>query len=206
MACDLFRRCVSQQHDDDWSEFTRLYGPRFRSLVLQTLVRNEVPAPYQEVEDCMQELFLRLLALDAHSFRGRDELQLWRYLARIVDNLVTDRRRGRNRTRLRERRRAVSSTPAPGPSPESHAMVREHLHGFLRCCRRAAGGLRVELKMRIVRLAFFDGLSSREIARTLCGQLSPGQVDTMIYHLRQGLARQGVEVARRRPTTAMLAP
>ncbi len=204
MACDLFRRCVTRQYDEDWSELTQRYGRRFRSLVRRALVRNDVPRPDQEVEDYLQEFFLRLLTLDGCSFRGHDELQLWCYLARIADNLVADRRRGRYQAHRRERQQTTMSHPAPGPSPECRVIVREHLRSFLRCCRRAAGG--VELKIRIMRLAFFDGLSSPEITCALRGRLSPSQVDSLIYRLRQQLARQGVEVARRRRTASMLAP
>ena len=82
-------------------------------------------------------------------------------------------------------------------------MARQSLSSFLKRCRRAAAGARAEIKLQVLRLAFFDGLSSREIARRLCDEesmpaVTPCQVDAMIFRLRRRLAGLGAEVRNRR--------
>ena len=213
-ACDLFQRCVTRRHNDDWHEFTRRYGRRIRSLVWHALVRYQVTRAAQELEEYMQELYLRLLVIDSSSFRGRTELELWQFLARLAQNLVVDRCRvvAAERRGLEALYGGGEAHPprgglaaAPEASPERRAIDRQLLGLFFARCRRAAGdGIQAALKMRIMHLAFFDGCSSREIARKLRGRTTARQVDALIFRLRRRLARQGLEVARRRGAAVFL--
>jgi DNA-directed RNA polymerase specialized sigma24 family protein len=129
----------------------------------------------------------------------------------MAHNLVADRRRGGEAERrvlqaLYEGdgcRHSNHLGATPEPSPESRAMARQRLGFFLERCRKAAyvgprHQMQLALKLRVIRLAFLDGCSSREIARVLCGRMTPRQIDALVFRLRQRLARLGVEVARRR--------
>lgn len=212
-VCDLFHRCVARRHDDDWYEFTQRYGPYLRHLVCQPLVRFNVELGSDDVEELVQELYLRLLA-QGGSFRGQSPPELWHYLSRTAHNLVIDHWRALQRQRPVPKERSFRRARCladPEPSPERRAMARQRLCLFLERCRWAAAGFQVELKLRIMRLAFVDGCSSQEIARELPGTVTPRQIDSMIFRLRQRLARRGMEVPRRSrqhplPELAMAAP
>ena len=204
--CDLLERCVSRLRDEDWREFTRRYGSMIRIWVRRTLARRRVRLTAEEVEEHIQDFYVLLLASAGKSFRGRTDLELRRYLARVIWNLVNGRRR-----RV-ERRGEPAAPPAvlrwmtsQAPSPEWSAMARQHLAQFFEGCRQAASGVEVELKLRVMHLAFLDGCSSREIARRLAGEISPHQVDSMIFRLRRRLARGGFEVPHRRAVAAFAA-
>ncbi len=162
----------------------------------------------EDVDEHVQELYLRLLVFDQRSFQGTSEREVFRYLGRAAANLAIDRRRvAERRPRPPDRScPGVGRLRSPEPSPERHAMGRQGLDLFLRRCRRAAAGFRVELKLRVLCLAFFEGLTSREIARELPERMTPGQVDSMLFRLRQRLAEQGSEAPGRRTWTAVAAP
>lgn len=207
-ACDLFRRCVARRDDDDWREFIRRYGRRVRAIVRSHLVRQGLFPFDEDVDEHVQELYLRLLLFDRRGFQGTSEREVFQYLERAASNLAIDRRRAVDR-----RPRAPDPTcpgvgrlPSTEPSPERHAMGRQGLELFLERCRMAAAGFRVELKLRVLRLALFEGLTSREIARELSDRVTPGQVDSMLFRLRRRLAEQGSEVPGRRPCPVAAAP
>lgn len=202
--CDLLQRCVSRHHDEDWREFIRRFGAMIRSCVRRTLARHRVRLTIEEVEEHVQDFYLRLLANAGRSFRGRTDDELRRYLLRVIWNLVNDRRRFVERRPLPMGLRWM--TPE-APSPERRTMARERLAQFLDCCREAAAasGVEAELKLRVVYLAFLDGYSSREIARRLA-VVSPHQVDLIIFRLRRRLARHGFEVPCRRPAAFSAEP
>lgn len=207
-ASDLFRRCVARRGDDDWREFIRRYGRRVRAIVRSHLMRQGLIPHDEDVDEHVQELYLRLLIFDQRRFRGTSEREVFQYLARTASNLVIDRRRAADRRPQPPDRScpAVCRLRSPEPSPERHAMGRQGLELFLRRCRLAARGFRVELKLRVLRLALFEGLTSREIAGALAERMTPGQVDSMLFRLRRRLAEQGSEVPRRRPCAAAAAP
>ena len=101
---------------------------------------------------------------------GRSETELWKYVARAVRNLTVDRRRGAETYHRCCERLAEDGGAPPDPiypvCPERRAMARQDLRHVLERFRWAAArDSRPELKMRILRLAYFDGCSSPEIAR-----------------------------------------
>ena len=207
-TCDLLRRCLLWRRDEDWREFTRRLGTVIRTMCTRTLTRHRRRLTVEEIDEHVQEVYLRLLAGGGESFRGHTEEELRRYLGRLIWNLVADRKRRDERLAAREA--AVPRDPgqeahwmwSPPPSPERHVIARQGLRVFLESCRRAACGYQTELKLRVIHLAFLDGCSSREIARrlsreTAAARLTPSQVDSMIFRLRRRLAHVGIEVPRR---------
>jgi RNA polymerase sigma factor (sigma-70 family) len=200
-ACDLFRRCLTRRHPDDWHEFIGRYQQRVHGLARQVLVRQGVRRAAQETDEYVQELYLRLWSVDGLCFRGRTEEDLWQYFARAVHNLAVDhRRRAKAARRCRERLRLRGQEAMSDDvtvSPERRAMARQDLRGVIRRVRRAARNIRVELKLRVIRLAYLDGCSSPEITLRLRGLLTPAQVDATLCRLRRRLSEDGLALGRR---------
>ena len=207
-ACDLFHRCLTQRASDDWQEFMERYGRRIRDAVRRALRRLDDRFAEPDLDELVQELYCRLLTARGRRFCGRTEPELWGYLTRVAGSLVLDHRRaacaGKRRQELvtngwdEDAYDGPQPTPrAPQPSPEELAVWNDALRFFLDRCRRAARGTREATKMRVVRLAFFEGQSSREISRLLAGDLTPGQVDSLLYRIRQCLARDGIHIPHR---------
>lgn len=210
-ACDLYYYCIqtrrdNARRDDAWCEFTQRYDGVVRRLICVAFSSGEDALMPFELEEYVQEVYLRLLATGEKNFCGTSDAEFWGYVYKTVRHLAIDR------WRSFERRESclAACTPsisrwhsAPTPSPETRAMARQSLGSFLERCRRAAAGARTEMKMRVLRLAFFDGLSSREIARRLGDEepattLTPCQIDAMIFRLRRRLTRLGAEIPCRR--------
>lgn len=210
-ACDLFYHCLRTRRDELWSEFIQRYGGQVRRLIHAAFSNSERELTAGEIEEYVQELYLRLLARGEQSYRGTTDAEFWSYVYTTVRNLAIDR------WRYAERRESCMATCTPSisrwhspptQSPETRAMARQSLGSFLERCRLAAAGARTEMKMRILRLAFFDGLSSREIAHRLADEelapaLTPCQVDSMIFRLRRRLERLGAEIPCRRAAVYM---
>ena len=210
-VCRLFRRCLDHNDPDDWRRFVHRCGPRIRTLIAGAMRRCRLPATEPDREELVQELYCRLLRSgtdasptsdDAPVFQGRSWPELHSYLWQAARAVVVDRvrsRRAAKRARTGDTRRPPSwLLPwADPPSPEEHAIRRDTLRGFYRHCRGYARGRRADLKMRIIRQALVEGFTSREIARELRGRVTPGQVDSLIFRLRQHLSDSGVPVPAR---------
>ncbi len=207
-ACDLFHRCLTRRASDDWQEFMERYGRRIRDAIRRALSRLDARFVEQDLDELVQELYCRLLAARGRRFSGRTEPELWGYLTRVAGSLVLDHRRAAYAGKRRQEMitngwdeddfQGPQPAPrAPQPSPEELALLNDALRFFFDRCRRAARGTRDSTKMRVVRLAFFEGCSSREISRHLAGDLTPGQVDSLLYRMRQCLARDGIHIPHR---------
>lgn len=200
-VCALFRRCIRHRRDEDWYELHRRYGRRIR----MTVMRATRTQPETEIfDELMQELYLRLLSRDVSRFCGNTGPELWAYIDRMARNLARDRRRhseakkrgGRSRIRFVDSRE-LEKFAARESLPEDRVLAREGIRLFLLSCRQAARGTQEELKLHVVRLAFLEGLSSREIAEALPENITPNQVDCLIHRLRHQLAQDGVRLGRR---------
>lgn len=208
-ACDLFHRCLTRRASDDWHEFIERYGRRIRDAVRRALRRlDDCFAEQEDLDELVQEFYCRLLAARGRRFCGRTEPELWGYLTRVAGSLVLDHRRavyaGKRRQELFMDSwdedfsdRPQEEPIAPHPSPEELAMWNDTLRFFFDRCRRVARGSRASTKMRVVRLAFLDGRSSREISRLIAGELTPGQVDSLLYRIRKCLERDGIRLPHR---------
>ncbi len=196
-ASDLFRRCLdentrhSKTRHSAWDEFTRRYERRLRATLRKTFGPKRIEA---DVEDCLQDLYLRLLSLDGEAFRGRTEWELDCYLDQMARNLVRDRRRlargERRRWQSVRAREAGFHVSTLRPVQERRIIARQRLGGYLRCCRRM-------LEVSGQRVALVEGYESREIARRLGGLITAPQIDAMIHRLRRRLAQRGIPIRRR---------
>ncbi|MEM9557765.1 MAG: sigma-70 family RNA polymerase sigma factor [Acidobacteriota bacterium] len=145
-----------------WPGLIERYEPAIRRQAVLCLRRRGFGASPPEVDDHVQELWLRLVRAGSR-YRGRDDVQAWAYLQRCLRHLVIDRLRRTtaerraievdpewclwrgNRPRLRMtldevqfgrwRRRPIAP-PVDSVTPETVFLRREALRGFARTCRR----------------------------------------------------------------------
>lgn len=209
-AGDLFHRCLTARRSEDWREFVDRFEPRVRGKLRRLLRRLGLPASAHEVDELAQELFCRLLlaaSRNEHEVRERTEIDVWAYLSQVASNLVVDlvRSRATQKHRILGGRRGWRLAPrsrwleleSGEPSPEQSLLDKERRRCFSEWCLRVSRGPEAELRLEALRLAFFEGWSSLEIARAL-GGLKPAEIDFLVYRLRRLLAaKHGIVLPRR---------
>ncbi|WP_292229775.1 RNA polymerase sigma factor [Brevundimonas sp.] len=119
-----------------------------------------------DVEDLVQELYLKVIALDAEQAQVQNPRA---YLYRLASNLLIDRWRGWQRSRQRdtawrEAGHVEGITPeADGaPSPEAIVIDRDRLERIVRVVQKLPARTQ-----NIFRLHKFDGVSHAEVAARL---------------------------------------
>lgn len=209
----LLARCASAESRGSWEEFVARFGGMIHAGVRQTLqAQGDEPLP-EDVEDLRQEVYCRLLARGRRNlrhFRGRSEDELTSYLQTIVRSVVLEHLR-RRAARKRGGAGALPilwglghATELPGlrlddrsGSPELRLLVAERRRRWLERCQRVIVEQCSRRDLRVLRLAFFRGLSSPEISRALGGQLAPSSVDSVVHRARRRLAACGLPIPRR---------
>jgi RNA polymerase sigma factor (sigma-70 family) len=154
------------------------------------------------VEDLVQDALCRVLEREldpATRFRGRFRAQWQAYLRRIARSAVLDALRRRTAVRRSQEEfveisaSVEESATCPRPDALARLLARDRVRGFLRDCRRALPPRRSRQRdLAIVRWAWCEGWSSREIARRLEGELTPARVDSLLHRLRARLRARGV--------------
>jgi DNA-directed RNA polymerase specialized sigma24 family protein len=131
------------------------------------------------------------------------------YLRQVTRNLAVDH--VRRRATAKRAGDLPAATVAPdstqglerladrSPSPEERLLSRERRRQFLRLCDRHLRSRRLRRRdLEIVRLAWLDGLSSREIARGMRGALDAASIDSLLCRLRRRMRAAGTCVGSRR--------
>ena len=199
-ACVLFRRCLAGAGGDAWRDFIDRYGWQVRNLVRLKTLRCGLRLAAPDLEEMVQELYCRLLVSRGRRFRGQTDYELWSFLGRVCHNLTVDRQRSMAAQKRRPNSRRTPDTsrlPSPALDPEERLLGRERRRHFFERCLEIVRCDRVVLELRVLRMAFLEGWTSREIARRLEGRLSAGQVDALVHRLRRHLAKDGIELPRR---------
>jgi DNA-directed RNA polymerase specialized sigma24 family protein len=194
-----------------WEYFVQQFGPVVRGTVARALRSYRARPANEEIDELAQEVYFRLLTRHERGLRfrlGRHPGELGSYVARVARAAVVDALR----TAAAEKRgaRALLSLPNdalarsaladPRYTPERRLMVKDCMRLLALGCRAAgltrqpAGRRR---NLRILYLAFFAGLTSREIVRATGAALAPSTVDTVVYRARRHLALRGVTVPHR---------
>lgn len=199
--CDLFRRCVTRRGSEEWREFVQRCGRGVRRTVWRAFRGRGVELAADELDELVQDLYCRLLNI--RRFRGKSELELWAYLHRVAHSLAIDHRRA---ARAGKRRIQLVSATTPDAlyehfvsvdaSPEERCLESERWRVFLSRCAPAIPGKRRAI-LYALRMALFEGWTSREIASRLDGALTAGQIDGLICRLTRRLIEEGLEVPRR---------
>lgn len=213
-AADLVKRCADQPEGDIWDEFLRRFQSRLRAGVYRALARCDVDPNSHEREDLIQEVFCRLLERRCRCLRlcrGEGESSVGAYLGRVAENVVVDRIRAaaaakRGRDQLVDRGPESRFDPLViaadrRPSPEERLIARERVDAFLHGLRQALGAASPQRDWQIFCMAVVEGRSSREICLAIGGGLKPSTVDSLIHRLRRRLARRGLALPRRDPST-----
>lgn len=214
-AAELLRRCATGSDPRVWEEFVRRFGVRLEGGVRRALRRVGALPRGDELDDYVQDVYCRLLENGARSLRlcrGGEEGSVGAYLGRVAETVVIDRLRAsaalkRGRDRLVSPPAHVEPDPVErvqdrAPSPEERLLARERRLLFLVRCRRAAGPRHPRRDFHVLRLAFLEGLSSREICRRMGRGLTPASVDSLVHRARRRLESDGVSVPRRPHTGA----
>jgi len=131
------------------------------------------------------------------------------YLRQVTRNLAVDQVRRRiTAKRIAELPARGATTDFPhrlerlpdrSPSPEDRLLARERRRQFLSLCGRHLRSRRLRRRdLEIVRLAWLEGLSSREIERRMGGRVEAASVDSLLSRLRRRLRATGCTVGSRR--------
>ncbi len=194
-----------------WEEMLRRYRRRLERRIGGVFSGYGIRPRREMVEEAAQEVFCRLLAHGGRRLRRcRAECgaEVDSYLGRIAERVVIDQiragsaaKRGGGLIGLDWSRIGglADDLIDPAGTPEDRVLARERLTLLAAACRRMAGRLGDRRDARILRLALFDGWTSREIARHLGGRLSATGVDSRLHRLRRLLAGLGLELPRRGP-------
>lgn len=208
-----------------WSELLRLYLPHLTRGV-RTALRHRGRRPgREEVRELLQEVYCHLLEEEGRRLRPCRRLnaaQAGHYLKLTAFRVALDRLRAAGAAKRGHRPAGLLVVPAapgaatrpprtdlasraahrvadPRPGPERRLMLRECRRLLLRHCHLAALSRngRDRRNLRVLRLAVFEGWTSREISEALGGELRPGSVDALVHRLRRSLAREGIHLPSR---------
>lgn len=207
----LWSRCASSRDEGDWERLVGVLRPKVRSAVIAGYMELEIRPVWEQVEERIQDVYCRLLDHDCRalrSFRGSCDGEVVAYLRRVGRSVVVDRVRKLQASKRGGGWHPVSGSQTldlsqaeriadPGPSPDERYIIKEWRRSLVRQCAQALAGC-AERDRRIFRMAHFEGLSSREIAAELGGQIDPGSVDSVLYRQRRLLARRGLSLPHRR--------
>lgn len=214
MACDsakrILRACADGGSDRDWWDFQRLFEDWMVNGIRRAFRRAGRLPSADDVEDLLQDTYCKLLEKNGRVLNrctSDRELAIGVYLGRVAERTALDQlravaaqKRGGGKVDSLE---SVNDRDGDRwwPTVEADAerrILREELRErFLEACRRVAGRSR-ERNVRILRLAFLDGLSSAEISRKLGDVISIAGIDTILHRARRRLAEQGFPCGRRR--------
>jgi RNA polymerase sigma factor (sigma-70 family) len=201
-ARELLDSCALGPETSAWGELVERFGPAIEAGVRHALRRGGVDDPDPgSVEDLVQECYCRLLERGGRrlrGFRGSADAEVRAWLRRVAERSTYDRLR----SAAAEKRGHVRLLPVAGAhgdgawadpvaSPERRLLGRERLRLMTRGWRRLAG---TDREARLVRMVFFGGLTSREVAAAAGGRLTPSSVDSVVFRFRRKLAEAGLPV------------
>ncbi len=163
----------------------------------------------EEIDDLVQDALCRVLERErlpgASSFgRLLREGPAWQgYLRRVARSVLIDMLRARSATkRLHEFGLRVQVVDLdglirnrPGDDPEHRLLAREQRRLFAARCIAALPrrGSRTR-DLRILRWAWLEGWSSREIEAELQGELSSPNIDALLHRVRIRLRQVGIQM------------
>jgi hypothetical protein len=196
-----------------WEAFAVRFAPalhRSARRALHQLGYPDGPDGPAGVEDLIQDSFCRLLEGGDErigSLSRRTEGQVVAYLNRLVFSVAVDRWRAGAAGKRSGRRGLPASHADLGewmadacPDPETRLLAAERLRRLLGVALAANRDRRERRRnLVILRWAWVDGWSSREISGLLAGSISPSSIDTLLCRVRRRLEQEGVSV-RRRPS------
>ena len=211
----IVRECTQGDAEPAWRRFVETFDRQIRGNIVQTLLRLDRRAYSDTVDELVQEVYCRLLEKNRRALRrcrARSDSSFRGYLACLCTNLVVDHLRSLSaqkrggwqspsvsyvdfpRDSVAERLESVADHAA---GPEARLLMAESRRFFLRSCGSLLDGKRRQRDLEIVRLAFVEGWTSREISELFEGRLKPGSIDSLIHRHRRRLREHGVTMPSR---------
>lgn len=203
-ALQLLRTCADSSETEAWRAFEALFRPRLAAGVTRALWRSGQTPHHDLVAELIQETYCRLLAHDRlvlRSFRGSTDGEAFAYLIRVAESVTIDRLRNRSAAKrgadllVDDTEQLTRDARDPRVSPETSLLRRDLWRLFWQRCGALIGSRDKRRDLAILELALFQGWSSREIAAS--HGLPPSTVDTILYRVRQRLARRGIRLPNR---------
>ena len=203
LAPRLIHACADSTSEPAWESFLARFRPRLRGEVRSVLLRAGTFPDRDLAEDLEQEVLCRLLERDRRvlaRFRGATDGEAVLYLRRVVASVVLDALRAAASAKRRPALDPISLEELTAQAidladrrgcPEARALARERGRVFLGRCRQLRGARATAERLRIVRLALVEGLSSREVVARLGPPWTVGAVDSLLHRLRRRLAATG---------------
>ncbi len=210
-VCELVRSCALSPDGPIWEEFLSRFGGRIREGIYRAVRKAGLRLARPEFDDLQQNVYCKLLDRERRNLRrcrGREERSVGSYLAKIAETVTLDylraaaaAKRGRGRLFSLPHHWDVDLTQRavdPSMSPEERLLRRERQRIFLNRCRASLGPRSPERDLRVLYLAFLEGMSSREISRRMGRGTTPSCVDSLVHRVRKRLARGGLSIPHRR--------
>lgn len=179
----LLRRCL-QADPGGWDQFVRRFSPALESAVRLTFLRTLSFIPETDVENVLQDLYLRLYEDDfrrLRSFQARCPLRLWlRSLAvrHALNHLRSEGLRGRWKAP------DFDGLPLEAPPPDDQDRREESLR-----LRELLDGL-PPVSRAALKMFYFDGLPYRAISAALGVPVQTlGSIISRARHRLRELAR-----------------
>jgi RNA polymerase sigma factor (sigma-70 family) len=202
-ARTLIEACAASTGAEAWEEFRRRFESRMRTGVVRAFRRAGMAARPETIDDLVQESYCRLLEHDARALTrcaSRGEAGISAYLRRVAERRTLDYlraeaavKRGAGKVdsldEITDRR--GRSWLGVAARAEHRLLLREVRQRLVTAWRRAPAAS-LERNVRIFRLAFIEGLTSREISRQLGNSLSVSGVDAVLHRARKRLEGQGL--------------
>jgi RNA polymerase sigma factor (sigma-70 family) len=204
----LLERCARRPSDDAaWEEFVRRYQSIIRASVVKTFHRKvreegDLRTQFSQdlIDDLTQSVYMRLVEEGSRaiqSFEGVHDNSIFQYLSMIAINVVRDYFREAKALKrpkvtfsldeLLENSgdgilsKAVTSNLDGTPATNARPLVtRDELD---RALERAVSDRHRDRDILIFKLRHYDGLTLREIRTTLCLELSPVSVGSILNRI-----------------------
>ncbi len=200
----------ASRHEIAWEEMFDRHQCRVRDEIRRRLLDLGEPCDRERLDDLAQEVWCHLLRRDRRDRPGprlANEGETANYMRSVARTVVLDRLRYES-ARSRTAHGAVSLQDVPWfdtlwidrrSCPERRADARSTLRAYLAICRSLLGrgadsAGQVRVRMRALRLAWFLGLSSVDVARRLGGGWTTSRVDSLLHRVRGRLTAHGLPV------------
>lgn len=88
-SSELLRRCLIDRRDADWHQFHQRHSEMLRRILASMLLRRLPRFASCELDDALQNLYLRLLRYGG-KYAGSSDRELWSFLCRTAASVVVD--------------------------------------------------------------------------------------------------------------------
>jgi RNA polymerase sigma-70 factor (ECF subfamily) len=181
---ELIRKCAETPDNALWEEFISRFHALISSIVYR-VVRGVSPVEAHEVDDLVQDIYLKFCADDRRllrRFTARDSKSTFAFIKVVAANAARDYLR----SRLAIRRWSPATTPAEQidpPAPDADVERQVLLAEVGRILDTVAPGEKHAADRAVFWLYFRQGLTARAISELPSVSLSESGVESIIHRL-----------------------